>query len=296
MNHSMRPPDIARLLILAAIWGASFLFMRIIAHPLGPITTACSRVLIAGTLLCAWFTIAGIRVGWRAHARTYAVIGIVNSAIPFTLYAFAAQHIPASYSAIINALAPAFGMALGAVFLRTHPSRANILGGLLGLVGVGFIAWRGPLELNPMRLLAILAGIAAAACYAIAGTYMKRRAPQLRPLAVAGASQLIAGLALAPLVPLAPPPGPITPLVAALALALALLCSGVAYILYYRVLADCGPTRALTVTYLIPVFGLTWGVIFLNERITSPMMLGAALVIAGTFLVLRAPRAPSPQK
>ena len=283
----MRAQDIVRLVVLAAIWGASFLFMRVIADALGVMTTACSRVLIAGVVLCSWFAVAGIGVEWRRHWREYAVIGVVNSAVPFSLYAFAAQHIPASYSAIMNSLAPMFGMALGVVWLGARPSVVNLVGAVVGIAGVTVIAWKGPMELTGVRIVAICACAAAAACYAIAGVYMKKRAGHLRPIAVAGASQLVAGVVLLPGAVVWPAPGPITPVVIGAALALALVCSGVAYVLYYRLLADCGPTRALTVTYLIPVFGVLWSVVFLREALTVEMVCGCALVVAGTMLVVR---------
>ena len=286
----MRAQDMVRLISLAAIWGASFLFMRMVVGPLGPMTTACSRVAIAGAVLCAWFRIAGVRVEWRAHWKHYAVIGIVNSAIPFSLYAFAAQHIPSSYSAIINATAPVWGMVVSAVVLSTRPEWWNVVGAMCGVCGVGLVAWKGPAELGGHGVLAGCACAGAALCYAIAGIYMKKRASHLKPIAVAGASQVIAGAVLAPGVVAWPPTGPLTPQVIGAALALALVCSAAAYMLYYRLIADCGPTRALTVTYLIPVFGVIWGVVFLGERVTPEMMGGCGLVVVGTMLVIRKPK------
>jgi len=285
----MRAQNVVRLVVLAAIWGASFLFMRIVVGSLGPMTTACSRVLIAGIVLCAWFRATCVRVGWRAHWKRYAVIGIVNSAIPFSLYAFAARHIPGGYSAVINATAPAFGMILGAMVLGARPMMVNVIGAVVGFVGVGVMAGLGPVELGSMQILAVCACAGAALCYAIAGVYMKCRGADLNPVAIAGASQLIAGLVLIPGALMWPPTGPFTPTVIGAALALAFLCSGAAYLLYYRLIADCGPTRALTVTYLIPIFGVVWGAVFLGEMITVPMVAGCGLVVVGTMLVIRKP-------
>ena len=92
---------------------------------------------------------------------------------------------------------------------------------------------------------------------------------------------------LLPLLPVVPPTGPVTPAVVAAALALALLCSSVAYVLYFRLMADLGPTRTMAVTFLIPVFGMLWGVLFLGESVTGPMLAGAALLVAGTGLIVR---------
>jgi drug/metabolite transporter (DMT)-like permease len=120
--------------------------------------------------------------------------------------------------------------------------------------------------------------------------YMKKHAVGAKPLAIAGWSQVFAGLVLVPLVPIVPPSGALTPLVVANVLGLALVCSSIAYVLYYRLIADIGPTRALTVAFLMPAFGMVWGALFLGETITVPMIAGCALIIAGTAAVLRPPR------
>lgn len=290
----MRTSDIARLIVLAAIWGSSFVFMRILAPVLGPVATADIRVLLAGAVLVAGFAAAGHRVEWKKHWRRYAVIGIVNSAVPFLLFSYAALHVPASYSAILNATAPLFGMAMAVLWLEERPSSANVAGALLGMAGVGLVTGWGPAAASPRMLLAAGACLGAAACYALAGVYMRRKGAGLNPISVAGASQLVAGLLLLPAALISPPRGAVTPVIAGCALALALVCSAAAYVLYYRLIADCGPVKALTVTFLIPVFGLAWGTLFLGEAISAGMLAGCGLVIAGTALVLRRPSPARP--
>jgi drug/metabolite transporter (DMT)-like permease len=141
--------------------------------------------------------------------------------------------------------------------------------------------------------LAVAACLGATLCYAGSSIYMKKHAAEAKPLAIAGWSQIFAGLALVPLVPFAPPSGAITPLIVANVLALAVVCSSAAYALYYRLIADIGPTRALTMAFLMPVFGMLWGALFLGEAITLPMIAGCALVIGGATTVLRpAPARP----
>ena len=133
----MRLADIIRLAVLAAIWGSSFIFMRVLAPVLGPVVTADARVLIAGLALVGVFAIRGPKLAWSDHWRQYTIIGVINSAIPFVLFSYAALHIPASYSAILNSTAPLFGMGLAAMFLSERPTGLNILGATLGLAGVG---------------------------------------------------------------------------------------------------------------------------------------------------------------
>ena len=275
----MRTVDMIRLVILAAIWGGSFLLMRILAPVLGPVATADSRLLIAGVVLVAIFAVRGVGLDWKRYGRQYLIIGVVNSAVPFVLFSYAALHIPASYSAILNSTAPMFGMGLSVIWLAERPRPGNLFGAILGMAGVALITGLGPVRLTGEALAAIAACLGAAACYAVAATYMKRAASGIKPVQIAAASQLVAGLVLLPPAIAFPPRGEITLFIIGCALVLSLLCSAVAYLLYFRLIASCGPTRALTVTFLIPVFGLLWGMLLLGERITAEMLIGCGLVV-----------------
>jgi drug/metabolite transporter (DMT)-like permease len=281
----MRGSDYVRLFFLAAIWGGSFIFMRVLAPALGPVMTACLRVSVAGLLLLAWFRATGVDPGWRQHWRHYLIVGLVNSGVPFTLYSFAALHIPAAYSAIFNSSAPLFGAVFAALWLDEPLTTRKLAGLALGMGGVGLTAWRGHAATSPMFLWAALACLTAATCYGLAGVYLKQHARGLAPGAMAACSQVCAGACLLPLAATQSVPGPVTMAVGANMLGLAVLCSGVAYLIYYRLMADIGPTRTLTVTFLIPAFGMLWGAVFLGERITSAMLAGCALIVAGTVLV-----------
>ncbi|MCC6573419.1 MAG: EamA family transporter [Planctomycetes bacterium] len=298
----MRIADVIRLVLLAALWGSSFMFQRVVAPAIGPLATAASRLLIAGVALTLAFVVMRSDIQWR-HWRQYLLIGIVNSAVPFFLFAFAALYIPASYSAVMNSTAPMFAALIGTLFLREPFTWKAGLGLALGAVGVALVARAGPVELTTDALLALGACLAASCSYAISGAYMKRKATLLKPRNVAAASQLFAGLGLCLLLlpfalGLVGPQGPlraptldaVTTQVALCALALALLCGAVAYLIYYRLVADVGATRALTVTFLIPVFGVLWGALILHETITGPMLGGCALVIAATWLVVNSQR------
>jgi drug/metabolite transporter (DMT)-like permease len=283
----MRGSDVARLVALAAIWGGSFIFIRVLAPQLGPVLTATTRVLIAGLALVAYFRVSGFDAGLRRFWRQYLVIGIVNSALPFLLYAFAALHLPASYSVIMNAMTPLFAALLAAVFLAERLTTGKLAGLIAGAAGVALVSRAGPIVPDAMFIASVAACLGAAFCYAAAGVYMKKCAAAANPMAIAGWSQVAASLVLLPVVPFAPAPGAITLPVVANVLALSLLCSAVAYLLYYRLIADIGPTRALTVTLLMPVFGMAWGALLLGEAITLPMIVGCALILVGTFAVVR---------
>ena len=283
----MRPADIGRLVALAAIWGASFVFIRTLAPVLGPVLTAASRVLIAGAALVVYLRAIGFDADVRTHWWHYVVIGVVNSALPFVFYAFAGLHIPASYSVIMNAMTPIFAALLSVVFLADCLTPRKVAGLLAGAGGVALVSGAGPVVPDAMFAWSILACLAAAFCYAVAGVYIKRRAVGVKPIAIAAWSQVFAGFVLLPLLPFGAPPQPIDAGIVGNVLALALLCSAIAYLLYYRLIVDIGPTRAMTVTFLMPLFGMLWGALFLGELITAPMLAGCALIIGGSVWVLQ---------
>lgn len=280
----MRRADTARLVSLAAIWGASFLFNRIAAPSLGPVLTAELRTLIAGIALAAYFAVSGFNPEWRRWGRQYVVVGILTSAVPFLLWAYAALSLTAGLMAVLNATSPMWGALWSAVLLRERVTRRGVVGLAIGIVGVALVTRP---ETSESSHLAVAAALAAAFCYGLAGAYMKRWASDVPSRGMAVGTQLAAGVLLIPFIPLWPPAVAPTPLVAASMLALGLVCGAIAYLLYFRLIADIGATGALTVTYLIPVFGVLWGALFLGEAVSASMLAGAALVILGTVFVLR---------
>ncbi|WP_045120082.1 DMT family transporter [Haliangium ochraceum] len=283
----MHAPDIIRLLALAAIWGGSFIFMKVLAPAIGAVRTADLRVLIAGILLVIYLRARGRDLEFRRFWRQYLVIGVVNSGIPFLCYTYAALHIPASYSVILNATAPAFGAIFAAIWLADRFTIWRFLGLLLGACGVALMSWRGPVPFTFEVTAAIAACLVATTCYGLAGVYMKKRASGAAAASIAACSQLVAGLLLFPATLFTPLETPLTPFLVANILALAVVCSALAYLLYYRLIVDIGPAKALTVTFLMPVFGMLWGFLFLDEEITLAMLAGVGLILSGTFVVAR---------
>ncbi|MBA3506244.1 MAG: DMT family transporter [Betaproteobacteria bacterium] len=276
------------LATLAALWGGSFAFMRYAVPALGPVPLAFARVSLAAVVLLA---IALARVparDIRARWRDLLVIGTLNSALPFSLFCFAEQYVTASTAAILNATSPFFGAAAAAIWLA-EPLSTNKLGGMfVGFAGVVVLVGGHLDSLSRPVVLAIAACLVASLCYGLGGVYVKRRMQGVSSMALACGSQLAAAIVLAPALPFTVVPGPITPLVAANVVALALGSTAVAYLIYFKLIADIGPSRALTVTFLIPLFGVAWGVIFLGEAVTPEMAGGGALIVAGTALALRA--------
>ena len=282
----MKSADYARLLLLAAIWGGSFVFLRIVTPVLGPIVTADLRVLIAWGVLTIYLRIIGIDMAWRRFWMQYLVIGAFNAALPFFLFAFAALYIPASYSAILNATSPFFGAFFACLWLSEKVTLLKILGFVFGIAGVGLVTGVAPDGVDSLAKWSMAACLLAAASYGFVSVYAKRFAAAANPRAIAGGSQLMAGLLLLPFTPLAPPAGAVTVLIAVNMIVFALLSSGVAFLLYFRLIADIGPTKALTVTFLMPAFTMIWAGLFLNEKITTVMIVGCFLILAGTTLVV----------
>ncbi|HYD55347.1 MAG TPA: DMT family transporter [Burkholderiales bacterium] len=279
----MRPADLARLALLGAIWGGSFIFIRVTAPALGPLWMAEGRVLLGGLALLAWFAITRFDPQWRTHWRFYALIGVVNSAIPFTLYGYAGLHLGASTMAFVNATSPMFGLLLGTAFGAERITRRKVAGLVIGAVGVAFVARPD----SGGTLLAIAACLCASFAYGLTGLLLKRYGAGVPSRGVAVGSQFAAAAVLLPFLPFSVPASPPDAIVVFNLILLGVLASGFAFILYFRLMVDVGATRALTVTFLVPLFAFAWAAIFLGEALTAPIAIGGVLILAGTLLVTR---------
>jgi drug/metabolite transporter (DMT)-like permease len=280
----MTTASVLRLIFLSAIWGASFLFIRIGVAELAPPLLIFVRVSLASVFLFLVGVYLRKSFDAQANWRHYLVLGFFNSALPFLLFSFAAKTISASLLSILNATAPIWGAAIGAVWTRRLLPPKAVIGLLLGVVGVALLAGVETRSLPPAGGIAIAAALGAAFSYALATTYAKS-AKTVEPFANAYGSMWAASLLIAPALFFSPIPATVPGMgVVAAVVALGVLCSGVAYLLYFRLIADVGATSALTVTFLIPVFGVLWGRVFLQETVGWHTFVGAAIVLAGTAL------------
>lgn len=280
----MNAKDGAALLILSAIWGGAFLFIRIAAPVLGPVALVELRVGIAGIVLLLYVLATRKRLG-LARWRQYLMVGILNSAIPFVLISTAELHLTAGLAAILNATSPLFGAIVAALWIKEALTARKVVGLLLGLAGVAVLVGWSPIPFSAIIALSIAASLTAAFFYGLAGVYTKVNTQGASPLALATCSQVGAALFLAPFTLAAPPRHtPAFPVILAV-LTLGILCTAVAYLLYFRLIANIGPTRALTVTFLVPFFGVFWGIVFLREPLTWSTILGFAIILSGTGFV-----------
>ena len=279
-------------LMLAALWGSSFLFMRMGTAEFGPLATAWTRVSVATLFLWPFMVWQGHWTLFKSKWKLIVGFGVFNSALPFTLFAYAVMHISTGLSAILNAAVPLFAAVVAWVWLGDRLNPWRIAGLFIGFMGVTLLANNQSSfhsAANPDASLwgqytAIAACLLATLCYAISGSFTKKYMPNLPPLVSSTGSQLGATLALSmPALWSLPEAMPSAKAWLSL-MVLGVACTGIAYILYFRLVNRAGPAKALTVTFLIPVFALIYGVIFLNETVTLSMVFLGVVVVFGTAL------------
>jgi len=282
------------MLSLAAIWGASFLFMRIIAPVIGTIPTAFFRVSIAFVGLLVILGLMRISWDFKGKLKPIMVLGLINSGIPATLYSVAALVLPAGYSAIFNATTPLMGVLIGGLFFSEKLTPAKVAGVCLGLFGVGILTRAGPVAFDLQLLMGALACLMATTCYGFAGFLTRRWLDQqggLDSRLSALGSMLGATLFLLPLFGYSavthPPASWGGWHVWLSLLGLGLVCTAFAYILYFRLLTSIGPVKSMTVTFMIPPFGVLWGALLLDEPLSMAHLYGGVLIAAALWLVLK---------
>lgn len=292
----MRRADVIDLLLLAALWGASFLFMRIAAPHFGAAALSAVRVGGAALVLLPLVATHGLAPEMRRHWRAIGVVGLTSSALPFLLYGYASQAITAGLASIFNATAPLWAALIAWLWLGDRLGPLRSLGLAVGFAGVAWLGWdkasfRTGLD-GVSTGWAVLACIAATFMYGLSANMTKRSLQRVNPLAVAAGSQVAAtGFLLAPAWlwwPSTTPPA----LAWASVAALAVLCTGLAYILYFRLIRNVGPANAIAVTFLIPAFAVLWGALLLDEIPTPVMFGGCAVILLGTALATGMLKAP----
>lgn len=283
----MKTRDVIELLLLAAIWGSSFLFMRVASPEFGPIPLVEIRVAIAAIFLVivlAWRSGRGGLRGLLGKTVPMTFLGAVNSALPFSLFSYATLYVTAGFAAVVNASSPLFGALVAYLWFREGLSRPRILGLGIGFLGVVVLVWGNISFRGDGNGWAVVAALSASLAYGICANYTKRHLRGVDPIVTASGSQIAATVVLLPLAIRYWPATTPSFMSWVSAIALGIMCTGVAYIFYFRLLEHVGPTRALAVTYLIPLFGMIWGLVFLGEGITRNMIAGCAVILLGTAL------------
>ncbi|ARN74368.1 DMT family transporter [Oceanicoccus sagamiensis] len=272
------------LMVLGAIWGSSFLFMKVAAPEFGPVPLIGIRVGLAALVLWLffyWKKSAGEKLQFNGQMF---IVGVLNSALPFSLFAYATLHLTAGVTSVINATVSIFAAIAGYLWLKESLSFARVAGLFIGFLGVCLLvdsigAWQ-----DKTVLLAVMAGLIASVSYVASSCYIKQRLQGMDPLSLTTSSMVCAAIAMLPLTVIYWPAQMPSAQSWLYALALAVLCTGVAFVIYYRLITEVGVSKTATVTLIVPMFGVSWGVVLLGEALTLKTGAACLAILAGTVL------------
>ena len=270
------------------MWSFQYIFLRVAVPAFGTAAVSEGRALFAALFLVPWVAwVARQRIAPLAHWKDHLAVALVNNVAPFVCFAYAAAVLPAGYLAIINGMVPLWAALIAVPVLKERLGAARIAGFGLGIVGVALIVNLGPVQISWTTFFGTVVAIAGAAFWGWAGVMIKQRAGRLPPMGLAAGSIAFSAILMAPLWATAPPPAQWTLSGVAALIAVGLVCSGLAYLPFFTLVRDIGPSRTLTVGLAVPVLGVLWGWLILDEAVTPGMLVGAVLVMAALALVLR---------
>jgi len=279
----MPATQLLALFSLAAIWGASFMFMRVAAPEFGIYTLVFIRTVLAALVLLPFVIYAKAVPAMFKHWRSIAVIGLVNTAVPFVLFNYSSLHLQAGVNAILNATAPMFAAIVAWLWLKDKLTPVGIAGLIVGFIGVATISIE-KVSLDGVSLLPVLTALGATTCYGISACYIKKSLTDLNPIALATGSQIAASVLLLPAALLDWPDTMPSNAAWGSAVTLAIFGTGIAYLLYFYLIGKAGPAKAITVGYLVPLFGIVWGILLLDERLSLHVLTGGGLILLGVML------------
>ena len=275
-------------ILLSAIWGSSFMFTKIAAHDIGAISTAFCRVAIGALFLLPLLVLKRQTALLKQHWKKAFILGIFYAGIPFTAYSIALLTISTSTAAIVNATTALFGALIAWLWLKEKPGLSRSIGLVLGFTGVSLLALQNahaaPTDALAAQLIGMLVCLLASLCYGLSASYTKLYFSNIPALVSSTGSQIGATLFLAPFAILFWPDHSMNLSTIGSLLALGIVCTGLAFVMFFRIIALAGPSKALTVTFAVPVFAAFYGVTFLNETITLVMMLCAVVILVGISL------------
>jgi drug/metabolite transporter (DMT)-like permease len=284
----VRAYDAGRWLLLATLWSLQYIFLRVAVPVFGAGATAQGRAMFAALFLIPWVIYVMRRnIGLSAHWRDHLPIALANNVVPFALMAWAAGVLPAGHMSVINGLVPLWSAVFAAPLLGERLGARRLAGFALGIAGVALVANLGPVEMNARTGLATAVAVTGAAIWGWAGVLIKQRFGRVEPMPLATGSLVYAAVIMLPFWVQAPAPAAWTAEAIGSLLAVGIFVSGVAYLPFFTLIRDIGPSRTLTVGLTVPVLGVFWGWLILDETVTAPMLAGAALVVVAIWLVLR---------
>jgi drug/metabolite transporter (DMT)-like permease len=287
----LKASEFAELLLLGAIWGASFMLMKEAVPAFGVFALVELRALAA--TLCLMPLVLLKRQGGELleYWPKLLLVGVVNTAVPFCLFNYALLHLDAGLAAILNAMAPMFGVLIAYLYLKESIGWKGVLGIGFGFVGVVIISLEQKLtgdEDALATLLPIFAALAATLCYGMTASYLRKHLASAKPFVLAAGSQMFAAVVLLPFALMNLPETMPSQSAWIKALTLAFLCTGIAYVMYFDLIAKIGASRAMTVGYLVPLFGIFWGVVILDEVLSLQSIVGGSLILLGVMMATNA--------
>ncbi len=281
----MTTRQLTQLVIISSLWGSSYIFMKVISPVFGPVLVSSLRLLLASLFLLIYMLVSRKKISFKGNILFFIFVGVVNSAIPFVLYAFAALHIDASLSGTLNSSSPMFGALFGFIILKNRFDTRQILGLIVGFLGVIIVSSTSFGTGTVEAVISVFACLLASACYGLAGTYVKKRNKDVDATTLSLGTLFFAGLFLLPFSFFYKISLDIQVSHILYLLFFAIMCTSVPYILYYKLLREVGAVKALTVTYLIPLFTVLWSYIFLAERAGWNVFVGLVIILTGVGLL-----------
>lgn len=288
----MKGRDLVDLIALGFLWGASFLFMRVAGPEFGAFALVEVRVAIAAAVLLPLLIMRGQGSELTGNWIPLGILGIHNTALPFVLFTWATLYLTAGTSAILNATAPIFTAIIAWAWIGEKMTIGRIIGLFVGTVGVWLLVSDKVGTSMGDTTFAVVAALGGSFLYGVAGNFTRRYASHVKPLAIATGSQVGAAIVLLPVAIMTWPGTSISTTAWAAAITMGLFSTALAYILYFRLIANTGPTNAITVTYLIPLFAMLLGAVVIDEPITGAMVAGCAVILLGTALATGLLRLP----
>lgn len=273
------------LLLTSSLWGASFIFMKVLSPVFGPVLTSSLRLFIASGSLLIFYYFIKHKMIWKQNIKVFLVIGALNSALPFILYAFAALHIDASLSVILNSTSPMFGALFGYIMLKNKLSHFQLIGLLTGLFGVGVVTSVSLFDGTTEIIVSIIACLIATTLYGFSGNWIKKNALHIDSKTLTLGTLLFGAIMLLPFSFIYSFDKAISVEHIGGLIAFGVFSTAVPYLIYYKLIQDIGAMKALTVTYLMPIFGVVWSLLFLNEIPGINVYIGSFIILFGVYLV-----------
>lgn len=282
----MKLKHILLLVLLAAIWGSSYLFLRLATPAMGISLTMASRIILGAIVMIAVFSYTRKLPDYRLFWKQYIVLGVLNILLPFGFITYSITNLNASIGAILNATTPLFTIIVSSIWQKEQLNYKKIIGIVVGLLGLTILVGWMPLDLTPGVILSIVLSLSASLSYAVGAVYTRKYLKHTEPLKTATGMMSAAAVLVMPLLASSPAAAFPGVEIAAAVFVLGVFCTALGYSIYFKLLNKVGATNVSVVTMLVPVFSLLWGLLFLHEPITPAIIVGLLFILGSLKIIL----------